>query len=77
MIDPDFVERPTMPIAGNDSGAKESVANLLRGFGWDVLDMGSIISARPIEQLTVLLCIQGFLHGAWDHAFRMIYSRKG
>jgi 8-hydroxy-5-deazaflavin:NADPH oxidoreductase len=77
MIDPDFKERPTMPIAGNDAHAREEVAGIVSAFGWDVLDMGMLTSARPIEQLTVLLCVQGFLHDEWDHAFRMIYSRKG
>lgn len=39
-------------MSGNDAGAKESVAALLRSFGWrDVVDVGDITTARGTEML--------------------------
>lgn len=40
----------TIFLSGNDLGAKETVAALLRSFGWrDVMDLGDITSARGQE----------------------------
>jgi len=72
MIDPDFSETPTMPIAGNDEAARKEVAEIVGSFGWQVEDMGSLKAARAIEPLTMLLCIPGFLRGEWDHAFKLV-----
>ena len=72
MIDPDFSQTPTMPIAGNDESARKEVADIVRAFGWEVVDMGALTAARAIEPLTMLLCIPGFLRGDWDHAFKMV-----
>lgn len=72
MIDPDFGTMPTMPICGNDEGARQEVAALLTSFGWEAEDMGRVTAARAIEPLTILLCIPGFVRGEWTHAFKMI-----
>jgi 8-hydroxy-5-deazaflavin:NADPH oxidoreductase len=63
---------PTMFICGDDADAKTMVSKILVEFGWDVEDMGSVVSARAIEPLAVLWCIPGFLRNDWRHAFKML-----
>jgi predicted dinucleotide-binding enzyme len=50
-------------LSGNDAGAKETVAMLLRSFGWkDILDLGDIRTARGVEMyLPVWLSLWGAL----------------
>jgi 8-hydroxy-5-deazaflavin:NADPH oxidoreductase len=63
---------PTMFICGDDADAKTMVSKILAEFGWDVEDMGTVVSARAIEPLAVLWCIPGFLRNDWRHAFKML-----
>ena len=51
MTRPDLLPEPTtLPIAGDDQGAKAIVTQLLAEFGWaDVLDLGGISNARGTE----------------------------
>lgn len=72
MIHPEFSETPTMPICGDDADARSLVADIIRSFGWDVEDMGSMKSARAIEPLSMLWCIPGFLRNDWSHAFKIL-----
>jgi len=72
MVDPDFGVVPTMPICGNNEEARQEVAGILVQFGWEVEDMGSIVSSRAIEPLCMLGCIPGFQRGDWDHVFKMV-----
>jgi|SaaInlV_100m_DNA_5_1039725.scaffolds.fasta_scaffold15250_1 8-hydroxy-5-deazaflavin:NADPH oxidoreductase len=44
----------TIPIAGNDDTAKASVASLIEGIGFEVVDVGPIRFAHEIEGLLVL-----------------------
>ena len=40
----------TMFVSGNDAGAKVTVSELLRSFGWqDIVDLGDITTARGME----------------------------
>jgi 8-hydroxy-5-deazaflavin:NADPH oxidoreductase len=64
--------RPTMFIAGNDADAKAQVTAILDQFGWDAEDVGGAAGARAIEPLCQLWCARGFLHGKWDHAFKLL-----
>jgi predicted dinucleotide-binding enzyme len=42
-------------LSGNDAGAKGTVADLLRSFGWNaIIDLGDITSARATEQMLPL-----------------------
>lgn len=42
-------------LSGNDAGAKGTVADLLRAFGWNaIIDLGDITSARATEQMLPL-----------------------
>jgi predicted dinucleotide-binding enzyme len=53
MIQPGMLAEPTtMFLAGNDSAAKQTVVELLRGLGWpaeELLDLGGIEVARQME----------------------------
>ncbi|MBI5608828.1 MAG: NAD(P)-binding domain-containing protein [Deltaproteobacteria bacterium] len=73
MIHPQFPGgRPTMFICGNDAAAKQAVAAILDGFGWDSEDIGSAKGARAIEPLCQLWCAPGMLRGQWAHAFKLL-----
>jgi predicted dinucleotide-binding enzyme len=73
MVNPSFEQgTPTMFLCGNDEGAKEQVAGIIRQFGWEPYDCGSIVSARALEPLCMLWCLPGFLRNDWHHAFKML-----
>ena len=73
MVNPQFKGgKPSMFIAGNDAGAKKTVAGILDQFGWEVEDMGGAEGARAIEPLCILWCIPGFARNDWFHAFKVL-----
>jgi len=72
MVNPDFGEKPTMFICGNNDNAKKEVQDVLDQFGWETADMGKATGARAIEPLCMLWCIPGMLNGQWSHAFRLL-----
>ena len=73
MINPDFEQGvPTMFMCGNDESAKSQVAEVIRQFGWEPFDCGSIVAARALEPLCMLWCIPGFLRNQWTHAFKVL-----
>lgn len=73
MVNPDFGGiKPTMFICGNNDKAKEEVSHILDLFGFEVSDMGSVVSARAIEPLCILWCIPGMLRNEWTHAFKFL-----
>ena len=50
MINPQFSQgMPTMFYCGNDERAKAQVAEIIRQFGWEPYDCGTIVSARALE----------------------------
>ncbi|HXW52229.1 MAG TPA: NADPH-dependent F420 reductase [Candidatus Acidoferrales bacterium] len=74
MIHPEFPGGPPdMFIAGNDAGAKATVAGFLKEFGWPpAIDMGGIEGARLLEPLAMLWIQYGKRTGTWDHAFKLL-----
>lgn len=71
MVDPPA--GATMFIAGDDPAAKEEVAALLRGAGWQSIeDLGGIEGARLLEPLALVWIVIGFRDGAWDHALAVV-----
>ena len=73
MINPRFEQGPpTMFYCGDNAGAKQQVADVIRQFGWEPYDCGGIIAARAIEPLCMLWCLPGFLRNEWNHAFRLL-----
>lgn len=75
MVNPQYPGgRPTMFICGNDETAKKTVTTILDKFGWETADMGKAASARAIEPLCMLWCIQGFTKNEWTHAFKLLHQ---
>lgn len=73
MIDPHFEQgTPTMFLCGNDGKAKAQVEQIIREFGWEPFDCGSLVAARALEPLCMLWCIPGFVRGQWTHAFKVL-----
>ena len=58
MIEPTLIPGAhSLPIAGNDAGAKAQVVDLLESFGWPrdaIVDLGDITAARGIEMYVPL-----------------------
>lgn len=76
MYQPDFKEKPTMFICGDDEKAKKQITPIIESFGFEVEDFGKKESARPIESLCVLWCIEGLKTNIWDrHAFKLIRKK--
>ncbi len=75
MVNPVYAGgRPTMFSCGNDAEAKATVADILKQFGWDPVDMGTAVAARAIEPLCQLWCIPGFRENHWTHAFKLLWD---
>jgi predicted dinucleotide-binding enzyme len=73
MVNPQYAEgRPTMFICGNDTAAKQTVAEILDQFGWESEDMGGVDAARAIEPLCMLWVIRYILSKKFDHAFKLL-----
>jgi predicted dinucleotide-binding enzyme len=72
MYKPKLKDTPSMFIAGNDKGAKQTVTEILTQFGWETEDMGAAEAARAIEPLCILWCIPGFIQNSWYHAFKLL-----
>ena len=63
---------PDMFIAGNDEDAKKRVSELLRDFGWGVVDCGGIESSRYLEAMCLVWVISAMRNGNWNQAFKML-----
>lgn len=73
MVNPGFSQGvPTMFLCGNSDEAKSRVSAIVRQFGWEPYDSGSIVASRAIEPLCMLWCIPGFLRNDWRHAFKLL-----
>ncbi|HET6758475.1 MAG TPA: NAD(P)-binding domain-containing protein [Propionibacteriaceae bacterium] len=73
MINPSLTgDEPDMFIAGDDSEAKQTVTHLLEEFGWPVIDMGGIESARWLEALSMAWVVYSHRTGKTHHAFKLV-----
>jgi predicted dinucleotide-binding enzyme len=73
MVDPDLPGGPpTMFIGGDSADAKATVTELLKGTGWDVVDLGGIEASRYLEPMCIAWVRYGFSAGTFDHAFRLL-----
>jgi predicted dinucleotide-binding enzyme len=73
MFRPDFPDGPPdMFIAGNDEGAKQQVSEILKQFGWGVVDCGGIESSRYLEAMCIVWVIAGARSGNWNQAFKLL-----
>ncbi len=73
MVRPDFPGGPPdMFICGNDTKAKETVTDLLKAFGWSVVDIGGIEGSRYLEPLAMIWILQFFRTRSGNHAFKLL-----
>ncbi|HET8915964.1 MAG TPA: NAD(P)-binding domain-containing protein, partial [Propionibacteriaceae bacterium] len=73
MINPSLTGgEPDMFIAGDSDEAKQTVTNLLEEFGWPVVDMGGIESARWLEALSLAWVVYSHRTGKTHHAFKLV-----
>lgn len=73
MVRPSFENGPpSMFVAGDDAAAKQTVEALLHDFGWDVVDLGGVESARYLEPMCIAWVLYGIGRNAWHHAFKML-----
>jgi predicted dinucleotide-binding enzyme len=72
MVDPTLSGgKPDMFIAGDADDAKQTVTQLLEGFGWPVIDVGGIENARWLEALSLLWVVYSHRTGKTHHAFKL------
>ena len=73
MVDPSLTGgEPDMFIAGDSEEAKQTVTTLLGEFGWPVIDLGGIESARWLEALSLAWVVYSHRTGTTRHAFKLI-----
>jgi 8-hydroxy-5-deazaflavin:NADPH oxidoreductase len=73
MINPSLTGgAPDMFIAGDSDEAKQTVTTLLGEFGWPVVDMGGIESARWLEALSLAWVVYSHRTGKTHHAFKLV-----
>jgi predicted dinucleotide-binding enzyme len=73
MVDPSLTGgEPDMFIAGDSDQAKATVTELLAEFGWPVIDMGGIESARWLEALSLAWVVYSHRTGKTHHAFKLV-----
>ena len=64
MADPAYGDQPlTMFICGDDAGAKTTVAGLVGGLGFEVVDAGPLRQARYLEPLAMLFITLAHVQG--------------
>lgn len=73
MTDPMFDgEAATHFIAGESEEAKAEAAELIREFGWEVIDVGGIDQSFFLEALASLWVNHAFRSGNWNQAFKLL-----
>jgi predicted dinucleotide-binding enzyme len=73
MEDPSSAGGPvTIPLAGNDPAAKAVVAELAKGIGFEVVDMGPISAAHVLEGMLVIRGNAGVLGSQFNYYFRPV-----
>jgi len=63
---------PDMFIAGNSDAAKKTVSEILKDFGWGVVDVGGIESSRYLEAMCLVWVLSAMRGGSWNQAFKML-----
>ncbi len=71
-VHPKLSAKPDMFIAGDDEGARAEVAKICDAWGWGVVDLGGIESARYCEALAMAWIINGIRNDACSVAYKMI-----
>ena len=63
---------PDMFLCGNDAGARSTVADICKDFGWGIADLGGIESSRYLEPMCMAWVVYGVQSGGWNHAFKVL-----
>lgn len=63
---------PDMFVCGNREDAKKTVADILKDFGWGVVDVGGIESSRYLEAMCLVWVLHGARTNTWNHAFKLL-----
>jgi 8-hydroxy-5-deazaflavin:NADPH oxidoreductase len=63
---------PDMFIAGNSDDAKKTVTDILKDFGWGVVDLGGIESSRYLEAICMAWVLAAIRTGNWNQAFKLL-----
>ena len=75
MFKPDFPDGPPdMFICGNDNQAKATVTEVLKSFGWSVVDIGGIDCARYLEPMAMVWIRHFFRINSVNHAFKLLHK---
>jgi predicted dinucleotide-binding enzyme len=73
MVDPKLPGGPPdMFVCGNDVGAKKTVGEIVKGFGWGVVDVGGMDGARLLEPLCILWVNHAMATGDFEFAFKLL-----
>jgi predicted dinucleotide-binding enzyme len=73
MFKPDFPGGPPdMFIAGNSDEAKRTSTDILKDFGWSVIDVGGIECSRYLEAMCMVWVLSAMRAQNWNQAFKML-----
>ena len=75
---PDFAGTvPTIFVAGDDEAAKDAVAGLVTGLGYEPVDAGALSSARYLESLAgLMITLDRLAEGRTEHALELLRRRR-
>jgi predicted dinucleotide-binding enzyme len=61
-----------MFIAGDNDDAKKIVSDILKEFGWGVVDVGAIEGSRYLEAMCMVWVLSAMRAGSWNQAFKLL-----
>ncbi|MCP5472368.1 MAG: NAD(P)-binding domain-containing protein [Steroidobacteraceae bacterium] len=64
--------RGDMFLCGDDAGAKERTADLIRAFGWEPIDIGGIDASHYLEATCMVWILNAMRNNDWNRAFKLV-----
>lgn len=62
----------SMFLCGDDAGAKQRTAQLVREFGWEPVDIGGIEASHYLEAVCMVWVLNAMKNDAWNRAFKLV-----